>query len=79
MSLVYSDKIIDKINSYTTLSNRDKIDRLLEIDATQYTNLGKDSSKTQKELVKRNSKYIYKVIKSIDVTLGNMFLQHQDK
>ena len=55
-----------------------KIDRLLEMDATQYTNCGKDSTKKEIELVRKNSKYIYKTIKKIDNSLGSMFLKHLD-
>ena len=45
--------IIDKIVNYKTVSNRDKVSRLLEIDANQYCNLGCDSTKTEKITVKK--------------------------
>ena len=45
----YSNEKIDKIVSYTSIKKRDKISRLLEIDAIQYCNLGIDSTKTQKK------------------------------
>tara|TARA_R100000935_G_scaffold58056_1_gene93717 strand:+ start:1680 stop:1913 length:234 start_codon:yes stop_codon:yes gene_type:complete len=77
--MLYSTEIIDKIYSYKSISNRDKIDRLLMIDATQYTNCGLDTTKAEKLLVKKNSRYIYKVIKKIDEELGITLLQHQDK
>ena len=32
----YSPELIDKIYNYKTLSNNEKINRLLEIDANQY-------------------------------------------
>tara|TARA_R110002012_G_scaffold223032_2_gene394971 strand:+ start:635 stop:874 length:240 start_codon:yes stop_codon:yes gene_type:complete len=75
----YSQAKVDKIYNFTSISTKDKIDRLLEIDACQYTNLGKDSTDIEKETVKKNSRYIYKTIKKIDNALGNNFLQHQDK
>lgn len=70
---------INKILNYKTISIRQKIDRLLEIDANNYTNLGSDSSKTEKEQVKKESRFIYRAIRTLDKELGNLFLQHQDK
>tara|TARA_R100000655_G_scaffold76182_1_gene115211 strand:+ start:11774 stop:12007 length:234 start_codon:yes stop_codon:yes gene_type:complete len=75
----YSNEIIDKIVSYTSIKKRDKISRLLEIDATQYCNLGIDSTKSEKELVKKNSRYIYRAISKLNKELGDKFLQFQDK
>jgi hypothetical protein len=75
----YNKEIIDNIFNYKTLSNKDKIDKLLEIDANQYTNCGKDSTKTEIDTVKKNSKYIYKVIAKLNPEIGKQFLQHQDK
>ena len=75
----FSQDLIDKIYNYKTISNRIKIDRLLEIDVIQYTNLGLDSTKKEKDIVKKNSKYIYKTIKKIDESTGNLSLEHQDK
>lgn len=75
---MYSQEKIDKIYNYKTLSNKEKIDRLLEIDANQYTNCGKDSTKNEKLIVKKNSKYIYKTIKKIDEKIGKSLLEHQD-
>tara|TARA_R110002096_G_scaffold354789_1_gene547987 strand:- start:875 stop:1105 length:231 start_codon:yes stop_codon:yes gene_type:complete len=74
----YSQDKVDKIYNYTTISDRDKIDKLLQIDATQYTNCGSDSTKKEREIVKKNSTYIYKTIKKINQTLGETFLKHQD-
>ncbi len=77
--MIYKKELIDKIFNYTSISNIDKINRMLEIDATQYTNLGSDSTKSEKEIVKKNSKYIYKVISRINPEIGRQFLEHQDK
>tara|TARA_R110000782_G_scaffold268036_1_gene363978 strand:+ start:448 stop:678 length:231 start_codon:yes stop_codon:yes gene_type:complete len=74
----YSQELIDKTYQYKTISNRDKIDRLLEIDSNQYTNLGSDSTKTEKDIVKKNSRYIYKTIKKIDESTGKLLLERQD-
>lgn len=75
----YSDELIDKTLNYKSVSNREKIDRLLEIDAIQYTNLGTDSTKSEKLQVRRNSKYIYRAIQKLDYEMGSKFLHFVDK
>ena len=75
----YSNEKIDKIINYKSIRKRDKISRLLEIDTIQYCNLGIDSTKSEKELVKKNSRYIYRAISKLNKELGNKFLQFQDK
>lgn len=57
---------------------RERIDKLLELDATMYTNLGSDSTKTEKQEVKKNSRIIYRAIKDLDQETGKLLLQHQD-
>jgi len=74
----YTTEKIDQIYNYKTISNNEKIDRLLEIDANQYTNCGIDSTKFEKQQVKKNSTYIYKTIKKIDEKIGVSLLKHQD-
>jgi len=71
---MYSKKIVDKTLSCKSLSNKEKTNRLLEIDAIQYTNLGTDSTKEEKSVVKKNSLYIYETIKKIDLRLGKTLL-----
>ena len=61
------------------LSIKERTDKLLELDCNMYTNLGTDSTKTQKQEVKKNSKYIYKAIKGIDETSGNILLAALDE
>lgn len=75
---MYSKKQIDKILSCVCITDKKKIDRLLKMDSTQYTNLGINSTKAEKETVRKNSRYIYKTIKKIDNALGESFLRHQD-
>ena len=58
-------------------SQKKKIDTLLQIDADLYTNLGKESSKSQIENVKRASKKIYKAIKKVDEYQGRLLLREQ--
>jgi len=74
----YTSEKIDQIYNYKTISNNEKIDKLLEIDANQYTNCGIDSTKLEKQQVKKNSTYIYKTIKKIDEKIGVSLLKHQD-
>ena len=75
---MYSKKQIDKILSCVCITDKKKIDRLLRMDSTQYTNLGITSTKKEKQQVRSNSRYIYKTIKKIDTALGESFLRHQD-
>ncbi len=75
----YSNQIIDKILTYTSISKRVKIDRMLAIDANQYCNLGIDSTIAEKKQVWKNSKYIYKAIQKINHEMGTKFLLYQDK
>ena len=75
----FNTDTIDKIVGFKTIKKRVKIDRLLEIDANQYTTLGVDSTKTEKEEVKKNSRYIYRAISKLNKELGTKFLQFQDK
>lgn len=75
--MAYTIDDIDKILGYTSWKNKKKIDTLLEIDADLYTNLGKESSKTQIENVKKASRKIYKAIKTIDEYTGRLLLREQ--
>tara|TARA_R110002012_G_scaffold73347_1_gene186999 strand:- start:3244 stop:3471 length:228 start_codon:yes stop_codon:yes gene_type:complete len=73
----YSKELVDKI--YTSkISDIEKINQLLEMDATQYTNCGIDSTELELEVVRLNSDYIYKTIKKIDPWMGESFLKHKD-
>ena len=56
----------------------ERVNELLEIDATNYTNLGSDSTKAEKLDVKKKSRMIYKAIKDLDLETGKLLLQHQD-
>ncbi len=72
-------RLADKIISDFNLTVKDRTDELLKLDAIQYTNLGLDSSKTEKNEVKSNSKYIYKQIKEIDPESGKILITSMDK
>ena len=68
-----------KIVGYKTWSDRKKIDAMLEIDSNNYTNLGKDSLQKDKDLVKKQSRFIYRAIKTIDESIGNLLYKARDR
>jgi hypothetical protein len=76
MEYKYQD--INKIASYKTWPGRKKVDTLLFIDCTLYTQLGIDSSIKEKKETKLKSKNIYKAIGKINPQLGKLFLQSMD-
>jgi|TARA_S200002703_G_scaffold158781_1_gene170080 hypothetical protein len=71
-------KLAEKIAKDFALSVKERTDLLLELDANQYTNLGVDSLKSEKNKVKSDSKFIYKQVKGIDETTGKLLLNHLD-
>jgi len=70
---------VDKIMNYKTVSNQDKIDRLLFLNADQYCNLGTDSAKTERQKAEVNSRYIYRAIKNLDLYLGAFLLKANEE
>ena len=72
-------KLAEKIASDFALSIKERTDRILELDAIQYTNLGIDSSKAEKIKVKSDSKYLYKQIRTFNQYDGNLLVNHLDK
>jgi hypothetical protein len=60
-------------------SIQERTNALLKIDCDQYTNLGKDSTKTEKKEVKANSKFIYKQIKGFNEKDGELLLSSFDE
>ena len=73
-----SNNNVDKILGYKSWSDRRKIDSLLEMDCIMYTELGVDSTKKEREDVKKMSRKIYKAIKSIDPLIGGPMLSSMD-
>lgn len=71
--------LIEKILNYKTYTKRRKIDALLEIDANIYCNLGKDSTNSEKLEAKKQSKIIYRAIRTLDKNTGDRFLYYMDK
>jgi hypothetical protein len=73
--MAYSVEDIDKILGFTSWSDKRKVEKLLEIDADLYCNLGKESTKTDIEQTKKQSRKLYRAIKSIDKYWGGMMLR----
>ena len=73
------DEKIRKIQGYKTWSLKKKVDSLLEIDAIMYTNLGIDSTKTEKKEVKVISRKIYKAISLISPLDGYILESHMNE
>ena len=59
-------------------SAKQRIDKLLELDCGNYTKLGLDSTKEERNEVKESSKFIYSVIKDIDESEGKLLLKTLD-
>jgi len=72
--VMYREKA-DKIDSYKTWSPKKKIDKLLELNAGIYVNLGIDSTKSECETAKTTSRYIYRIIKKYDKDQGALYLR----
>ena len=72
-------KLAEKIAKDFQLSVLERTDQLLELDAIQYTNLGIDSTSTEKKKVKSDSKYLYKLISGFNEKDGNLLLKALDK
>lgn len=76
------DKIqarIEEVLNNDISSKKERIDLLLEIDADNVAELGKNSSKEERKKVKRNSLDIYRAIKKIDKVEGELLLKCVDK
>jgi len=71
-------KLAEKIAKDFNLSVLERTNQLLELDAIQYTNLGIDSKKYEKDKVKSDSKFIYKQLKGFNETDGSLLLNHLD-
>lgn len=72
-------KNIPYIVECTRCSKKKKVDRLLKIDADMYTNMGTDTTTSERKLIKGNSRKIYYAIKKIDTELGTKLIQAMDK
>jgi len=72
-------KLAEKIAKDFQLSVRERTDAILELDSISMTNLGIDSTITEKKKVKSDSKYLYKLISGFNEKDGNLLLKALDK
>ena len=72
----YEDK--DKIMNFSSWSAPKKISELLRIDASLYANSGVDSTKLEKQKPYSQSSVLYKLIKELNPTKGDLFLRELD-
>lgn len=74
-----TEERIRKIQGYKTWSTKRKVDELLKEDAWMYTNLGIDSTATEKKKVKSISRKIYKAISVISPLDGYILEAHMNE
>jgi len=74
-----TEERIRKIQGYKTWSTKKKVDELLMEDAYMYTNLGIDSTATDKKKVKTMSRKIYKAISVISPLDGYILEAHMNE
>ena len=74
-----TDERIRKIQGYKTWTVKKKVDELLREDAWMYTNLGIDSTSTDKKKVKVMSRKIYKAISLISPLAGYILEAHMNE
>jgi hypothetical protein len=70
---------IEEVLSNDSWDERQKKDELYRIDCKMYTNLGTDSTKSERNEVKKKSRLIYKAIQKINPHEGTQLLQAIDK
>lgn len=70
------EKEIQKIRGYKTWSPEKKVNALLKMDAFMYTNLGTDSTATEKKEIRRISRKIYTAIAEISPIDGYLLEAH---
>lgn len=74
-----TDEKIRKIQGYKTWTVKRKVDELLREDAWMYTNLGIDSTVTEKKSVKTMSRKIYRAIAAISPLDGYILEAHMNE
>lgn len=72
-------RLAEKIAKDFQLSVRERTDAILELDSISMTNLGIDSTVTEKKKVKSDSKYLYRLISGFNEKDGNLLLKALDK
>ena len=79
MSEMELKAIVERIVNYKTISDKEKMDRLLEMTADIWCNQGIDSTKTEIRDARKRARVIYRGIKELDKETGDLFLRVQDK
>ena len=74
-----TEERIRKIQGYKTWTVKRKVDELLMEDANMYTNLGLDSTASDKKKVKSMSRKIYKAISVISPLDGYILEAHMNE
>lgn len=69
---------IEKIVIDNSEAIKKRIDRLLELDCSNYTSLGVDSTTEERQYTKEISKYIYRAIEDLDKNEGKLLLKTFD-
>ena len=72
-------ELAEKIAIDFNKSIKQRTDALLKLDCEQYTNLGKDSTKEEKQRVKELSRFIYTRVALLDQDSGKVLLEAFDK
>ena len=72
------DELAKEIALDFNRSIKERVDALLELDCSMYTNLGLDSSDDERIKVHQTSSYIYKTINLIDEESGDLLITSQD-
>lgn len=71
-------EVLERISQAEGWTNRQKIDKLLEIDSFTRANLGVDSTRKDVEEAKRLTARIIREIKKIDPEEGKLFTIYND-
>lgn len=71
-------EVLERISQAEGWTNRQKIDKLLEIDSFTRANLGIDSTRKDVEEAKRLTARIIREIKKIDPEEGKLFTIYND-
>ena len=79
MGKIITSEKIKKIQNYKTWPIKKKVDELLKEDAYMYTELGIDSSASEKKKVKETSRLIYKAISVISPLDGYILEAHMNE
>ena len=77
MNIVTSDKAREMAMDFNK-SIQERVDALLKADCSNYTNLGIDSTESERVLVRGTSKDIYQLVNLIDESTGKLLLNSMD-